>query len=79
MNTQHFPDEDQQILDERPWLEPFIEDGDTSIDAAIERYERAMTEVRAEVRATGHAVYRRMQTADGHETTALATHPKGHT
>ena len=61
-------------LDEHPWLEPFLQDGDTSLDDAHERYREAMAACRAELR--GQTIYRRMRTAHGHETTALQTHPK---
>ena len=60
-------------LDAEPWLEPFVEDGENSLDAARERYGRAVIAARAELR--GQTIYRRMRTAAGHETTALQTHP----
>ncbi len=66
---------EQDRLDNEPWLEPFIEDDDTSLDQAIERYTRAQAAARAELRATGRAVYERMVTAEGYETTAVQTHP----
>jgi hypothetical protein len=68
---------DRAKLDEHPWLEPFIADGDTSLEPARERYGKVMAEARAELRAAGATLYRRIRTANGHETTALQTHPKG--
>ncbi len=57
-----------------PWLEIFIAAGDTTLAAARERHERAQRACRAELHRGGHAVYRRMRTQNGYETTALQTH-----
>lgn len=64
---------DKAELEKQPWLEPFIEDGDTDLQPARERYRKAMAACKAELRAAGAAIYRRMRTANGHETTALQT------
>ena len=65
---------DRAELEACPWLEPFLETRDTSLEPARERYGKAMAACRAELR--GQTIYRRMRTANGHETTALQTHPK---
>ena len=77
MNTARLSPAEKAELEKHPWLEPFIEDGDPSLEPARERYGKAMAEARAELRAAGATLYRRMRTANGHETTALQTHPKG--
>jgi hypothetical protein len=67
---------DRVALADAPWLQPFVEDGDIGLDSARARYERAMRAAQAEVRAAGTALFERMRTSSGHETTALQVHPK---
>lgn len=76
MSTARLSPADRRVLVDEPWLEAFLEDGDTGLDGARARYHRAMAAARAEIRAAGTKLYNRMRTADGYETTALETHPK---
>lgn len=75
MSTARLSPADRGVLVDEPWLEAFLEDGDTGLDGARARYHRAIAAARAEIRAGGLTLFARMRTADGHETTALQTHP----
>lgn len=62
-------------LAESPWLEPFIEPDDTTLQPARERYEHAQADCRMNLRRNGTAVYKRLLTAAGYETTAWQANP----
>lgn len=63
-------DSDLATLDKKPWLEVFIEDDDTSLDAAVERHRLAQTEARKELKKRGKVAHRRVSVR-GLQTTML--------
>ena len=63
-------DYDIEFLEEQPWLAVFIENGDANLILAVRRYEAAVAEARAELRARGETPHQRMMTSDGLMTTA---------
>lgn len=58
-------------LEKRPWLRPFVEDGDQSLAPAERRWNEAVELAMAELEKLGIEIYKRMKTAGGMETTAL--------
>ena len=58
-------------LAEQPWLEPFIEDNDASLDAAEKRWKDATSAAWTQVRAQHLDVHNRVRVR-GLETTAVA-------
>ncbi len=69
-------DEMEVELREKPWLEPFVEDGDEDLEAVEERWREAVEAAKAELRRLGVTVYTRMKTSSGLETTALLVTPE---
>lgn len=61
----------EEALAERPWLKPFLEDGDEDLEPAERRWSEAVREAKAELRRLGVVVHERARTRSGLETTAL--------
>ncbi len=62
MSTARLSPADRGVLVDEPWLEAFLEDGDTGLDDARARYHRAIAAARAEIRAGGLTLF----SADAH-------------
>lgn len=58
-------------LKERPWLEPFLEDGDEDLEPARNRWRAAVKAAKAELRKLGFQLHERAKTSSGLETTML--------
>jgi DNA-directed RNA polymerase subunit H (RpoH/RPB5) len=71
-NLEQFAEETLARLEAEPWLLPWIEDDDTSLDEAEARYRAAVRAARARLNTRGVAVYERVRPRPGIQTTALA-------
>lgn len=58
-------------LKSKPWLQPFIEDGDEDLGPAKERWREAVDLAIRQLEEMGVEVHQRMRTESGLETTAL--------
>lgn len=61
---------------ERPWLEPFLEPDDETLEPAEQRWDEAVEIATRELERLGIHVYRRMKPRRGIETTALLVTPE---
>jgi hypothetical protein len=59
----------------RPWLRPFVEDGDESLEPAEKRWEDCQRRSRLALRARGVELHRRVRGHNGLTTTAVDVKP----